>query len=291
MKERIEENERHLEKIDEALKKMDESIKSIERIKPFLDKLNEYYGSTDWYKDIEEQTESKIKVKSGVLSEDGVWNLNEKFDENLQELRELTTKILNERSHRVIVLASNNEHKIKEFKKMLPNYNILSLKDIEYNEEIEETGKTFEENSFLKAKTIHDFLQKDHPDYIVIADDSGLCCEALDGAPGVYSARYAGGHGNNEANRKKLQKELKDKDRTAYFNCTIVVYYPDETHKVFVGKTYGTITEDERGDKSFGYDCIFLSKDLNKTFGEATEEEKNSVSHRGRAIEKMLKEL
>ena len=189
-----------------------------------------------------------------------------------------------------IVLASNNQHKIKEFKEILKDYEILSLNDIEYYDEIEETGETFEENSLLKAKTIHDFLKEKGLEYIVVADDSGLCCEALNGAPGVYSARYAGNH-NDQANRDKLRKELKDKDHTAYFNCTIVVYYPDETHKVFVGKTYGTIIEEEKGDKSFGYDCIFLSKDLNKTFGEATEEEKNSVSHRGRAIGEILKEL
>lgn len=189
---------------------------------------------------------------------------------------------------KTIVLASNNKHKIKEFKEMLPDYQILSLNDINYLDEIEETGTTFEENSLIKAKTIHDYLNND---YIVIADDSGLCCEALDGAPGIFSARYAGEHGNNEANRAKLQKDLKGKDRKAYFNCTIVVYYPNEKYKVFTGKTYGTIIEEERGDTSFGYDCIFLSDDLNKTFGEATEEEKNSVSHRGRAIQEMLKEM
>jgi len=188
---------------------------------------------------------------------------------------------------KTIVLASNNKHKIKEFKKMLPDYNVLSLSDINYTDDIEETGKTFEENSLKKAKTIHDYLKND---YIVIADDSGLCCEALNGAPGVYSARYAGNH-NDQANRDKLIKELKGKDHTAYFNCTIAIYYPDDTYKVVVGKTHGTIIEEEKGDKSFGYDCIFLSNDLNKTFGEATEEEKNSVSHRGRAIEAMLKEL
>ena len=291
MKERVEENEKYFDNINELVSDMDKMLKDIERIKPQLDKITEYYGSEDWFKDIEAHTKKEIETKAGVLSEDGVWNMQEKFDENLHELRELTNSILNERQHRVIVLASNNEHKIKEFKEMLPNYNVLSLKEIDYTEDIEETGETFEENALLKAKTIHDYLQKEHPDYIVIADDSGLCCEALDGAPGVYSARYSGEHGNNEANRKKLQEELKNKDRKAYFNCTIVVYYPDDTHKVFVGKTYGTITKDERGDKSFGYDCIFLSDDLNKTFGEATEEEKNSVSHRGRAIAAMLKEL
>ena len=291
MKNRIEENENRLDKIEESLKELEKALANIEKIKPDLDKLNEYYGSESWYKDIEEHAKQELKTKAGVLSEDGIWNMNEKFDETLEELKNMITRTLNDRSHRTIVLASNNKHKIKEFKEMLPDYNVLSLNDIGYTEEIDETGTTFEENSLLKAKTIHDYLAKEHPDYIVIADDSGLCVDSLKGEPGIYSARYAGGHGNNEANRAKLQEKLKGKKRDAYFNCTIVVYYPDETHKVFVGKTYGTITKDERGDKSFGYDCIFLSKDLNKTFGEATEEEKNSVSHRGRAIEQMLKEL
>ena len=288
MIERIKENEKYLDNIEETLKGISKTIEDIEKIQPYLDKINEYYGSEDWYKDIEEHTKKQLKVKAGVLSQDGIWNMNEKFDETLKELKEMTTKLLNQRSHRVIVLASNNQHKIKEFKKMLPEYNILSLNDIGYTEEIDETGKTFEENSLLKAKTIHDYLKNEHPDYIVIADDSGLCCEALDGAPGIYSARYAGNH-NDQANRDKLRKKLKDKDHTAYFNCTIVVYYPDETHKVFVGKTYGTIIEEEKDKKDFGYDCIFLSKDLNKTFGEATEEQKNSVYDRERAIERMSK--
>ena len=190
-----------------------------------------------------------------------------------------------------IVLASNNSHKLKEFKEILNNYNVLSLKDIGFYDDIEETGTTFEENSLIKAKTIHDYLLEKGLNYIVFADDSGLCVDSLNGAPGVYSARYAGGHGNDTDNRAKLLKELEGKDRSAYFVCTIVVYYPDGDYKTFEGKTYGQITEEEIGKKDFGYDCIFLSDDLKKTFGEATEEEKNSVSHRGRAIVKMLQEL
>ena len=190
-----------------------------------------------------------------------------------------------------IVLASNNSHKLKEFKEILNNYNVLALRDIEFYDDIEETGETFEENSIIKAKTIHEYLLEKGLNYIVIADDSGLCVDSLNGAPGVYSARYAGGHGNDADNRAKLLKELEGKDRSAYFVCTIVVYYPNGEYKTFEGKTYGQITEEEIGKKDFGYDCIFLSDDLNKTFGEATEEEKNSVSHRGRAIVKMLQEL
>ena len=194
-----------------------------------------------------------------------------------------------EENKKTIVIASNNKHKLKEFKEILTNYNIITLNDIGYFEDIEETGKTFEENALIKAETIHNYLKISGKDYIVIADDSGLCVDSLDGAPGVYSARYAGTHGDNQANRDKLQSNLEGKDRTAYFICTIVVYYPDGNHKTFVGKTFGEISKEELGRKDFGYDCIFYSKDLKKTFGQASEEEKNSVSHRARAIQEMLK--
>lgn len=188
-----------------------------------------------------------------------------------------------------IVLASNNAHKVKEIKELLNNYNILTLNDIEYFEEIEETGETFEENALIKAKTIHNYLKEKGLEYSVIADDSGLCVEALNGMPGVYSARYSGTHGDDQANRDKLQKELENKNsRDAYFVCDIVLYKPNGEYKVFTGKTYGEITHEELGCKDFGYDCIFYSKDLQKTFGEASQQEKNSVSHRGRALKKLL---
>ena len=106
-----------------------------------------------------------------------------------------------------LVLASNNKHKVEEFKKILNNYNILSLEDIGYKEEIEETGKTFEENAYLKAKTIYDFLKNKNNIKSVVADDSGLCCKALNNAPGIYSARYAGNH-DNQKNRDKLINDL-----------------------------------------------------------------------------------
>lgn len=190
-----------------------------------------------------------------------------------------------------IVIATNNKHKLKEFKEILVGYNILTLNDIDYFDDIEETGKTFKENALIKAETIHTYLKSKGLNYIVIADDSGLCVDSLNGEPGVYSARYAGNHGDNEANRNKLQKELDGKTRDAYFICNIVVYYPNGEHKTFEGKTYGKITKEEIGNKEFGYDCIFYSNDLNKTFGEASEEEKNSVSHRARAIKEMLKNI
>ena len=124
----------------------------------------------------------------------------------------------------------------------------------------------------------------------MISDDSGLCCDALNGNPGIYSARYSGGHRNDKTNREKLINDLEDKDKTAYFNCTIVLYHIDGTYDFKEGKTYGKIIDEEIGDTSFGYDCIFLSDDLGITFGEATDIEKNKVSHRYRALVE-LKEL
>ena len=191
---------------------------------------------------------------------------------------------------RKIVLASNNEHKVLEFKMMLDRYEILTLEDIGFYGDIEETGATFLENALIKARTISEYLKMKDLDFDVIADDSGCCALALDGAPGVYSARYAVDH-DFKANRAKLIENLKGKDHTAYFNSTIVFYHPDGTYIYKEGRTYGTIIEEERGDTSFGYECIFLSDDLNKTFGEATKEEKNMVSHRARALEELKKEL
>lgn len=191
---------------------------------------------------------------------------------------------------KTIVLASNNAHKIKEVKEILRNTHILTLNDIGYLEDIEETGETFLENALIKAKTISEYQKEKGLDYDVLSDDSGLSCIGLNLEPGIYSARYAGGHGDDKANRDKLINNLKDKDRSAYFNCTLVLYHIDGTYDYREGRTYGKIIDEERGDTSFGYDCIFLSDDLNKTFGEASSDEKNSVSHRSRALSQ-IKEL
>ena len=191
---------------------------------------------------------------------------------------------------KTLLLASNNKHKIKEFKEILPEYNILSMEEVGFKEEIIEDGKTFEENALIKTKVLMKYVKENNLNYDVIADDSGLSCNALKGEPGVYSARYAGNH-DDQKNRDKLRKELIGKDHSAYFTCCIVWMRQDNSFLSFEGKTYGKIIEEERGKKDFGYDCIFLSDDLNKTFGEATEEEKNRVSHRKRAIEKLKEEL
>ena len=191
-----------------------------------------------------------------------------------------------------IVLASNNMHKVKEFKEILTYFEILTLKEVGFNEEIIEDGSTFYENSLIKARTVGEFLKEKGLNYSVLADDSGLEVDALNGAPGVYSARYAGVHGSDKANRDKLLAELQGKDnRNAHFSCVIVKYNPDGSHIYGEGKTFGRILEKEMGYDGFGYDCLFYSLDLNKSFGEATAEEKNGVSHRKRAIEELLKKI
>ena len=185
-----------------------------------------------------------------------------------------------------IVLASGNKHKIAEIAAMLPDYEIVGYKDF-FDCEIEETGNTFEDNSYLKAKALFDFCKKPS-----LADDSGLMVEALGGAPGVFSARYSGEGHTDAANRAKLLRELEGKsDRRAKFVCVITLI--DENGNVFrgYGETHGEILSKECGDNGFGYDSLFFSYDLKKSFGEATAEEKNEVSHRSRALADLTKKL
>lgn len=183
-----------------------------------------------------------------------------------------------------IIIASNNKHKLQEIKTILNNYNLLTLNDIGFHDDIVEDGNTFEENALIKVHTIRDYIKDSkYSDCIIIADDSGLSVDALGGAPGIFSARYSGQ--GDEANRQKLLAELKGKtNRAAHFYCCMAISQPNGTDKTVLGKTHGVITEEKIGDESFGYDCLFLSNDLNKTFGEATAEEKNSVSHRYYAL-------
>lgn len=187
-----------------------------------------------------------------------------------------------------LILASNNKHKIKEFKEILTNYEILGLKDIGFNEEIIEDGNTFEENALIKVKAVEKHLKTQNQNYLIVADDSGLCVESLNGAPGINSARFAGDH-NDEKNRAKLLRELKDKEnRDAYFECDIALRELDGNYKTFVGLSRGKISLEEKGTSDFGYDNIFYSNELNKTFGEVSIDEKNRVSHRGLAIKKLV---
>ena len=186
---------------------------------------------------------------------------------------------------RKIILASNNQHKIKEFKEIFTDAEILSLNDIWFHNDIIEDWKTFLDNALIKCNTVRKFLIEKWIDANIIADDSWLCVNVLNWEPWIHSARYAWWHWDDAANRKKLLNELKRKsDRSAYFNCTIVEMFPNEEYIFSEWKTYWTILEEEIWDKSFWYDCLFFSDDLHKSFWEATAEEKNSVSHRWKAI-------
>lgn len=181
-----------------------------------------------------------------------------------------------------LVLASSNKGKIQEFKEILgDDYEILSLDDVGFTDDIVENGKTFEENSFIKAKAVFD-----KTGLTSLADDSGLVVPSLNGEPGVLSARYAGDH-DMEKNKKKLLKELEGKPRYAYFVCALTLL--DESGKICVSeKTEGEILTEESGNGGFGYDPLFYSYDLKKSFALCSESEKNSVSHRGRAVRKLL---
>lgn len=195
-----------------------------------------------------------------------------------------------------IILASNNIKKIKEIKEILKEYpyEVYSLKDVNIDIEVEEDGLTFEDNAKKKAVEIQQYLlNKGESNFIVLSDDSGLEVACLNGAPGVYSARYAGEHGNDHKNNIKLLKEMKEfkgRDRSAKFVCVIAVVFEDGSVKCIRGEVEGIIIEELKNEGGFGYDPLFFCNKLNKTFGEATPEEKNTISHRGNALKK-LKEI
>lgn len=181
-----------------------------------------------------------------------------------------------------LIFATHNNNKVKEVTKMLPSYlSMKSLTDINFFDEIEETGTTFEKNAQLKAKTIFDKTGKN-----IFADDSGLVIEALDGAPGVYSARYAG-TGKDEDNIAKALKELEgETNRKAYF-ISIFCLILDGKEYFFEGRVNGTIATEIMGDNGFGYDPIFIPDGFSKSFAQMSPEEKNAISHRGKAVEKL----
>ena len=193
---------------------------------------------------------------------------------------------------KIIILASNNKHKIEEFKQEFGSFIVYSLSDINFKEEIEETGTTFAENSLIKAHSIYNYAKENNIEFTyILADDSGLCVDALGGAPGVYSARFAGNH-DNAANRKKMLEVMKGKlDRTAHFTCLITLMDADENYKTFEGRCDGKILDHEEGNSDFGYNNLFYSDVLKKTFGNASIEERVKENHRGKAIEKVKEYL
>lgn len=177
-----------------------------------------------------------------------------------------------------LIVASGNAHKIEEMRQMLPLFDLIPMKEF-FDGEIEENGKTFRENAHIKAKFI-----AEKTNMPALADDSGLCVDALDGAPGVYSQRYSGG--NDRDNRLLLLKNLENVSlRTARFKCAVCLYYPNGKALYGEGACEGEILRAEEGSGGFGYDSIFYSYDLKKSFAVASAEEKNAVSHRRKAIE------
>lgn len=179
-----------------------------------------------------------------------------------------------------LIFATHNQNKTEEIRAILPQYKVLSLADIKYTDEIDETGTTLRANALIKAQTIFDALGKP-----CFADDTGLEVHALGGAPGVYSARYAGVPSNAENNMAKLLQELAGaEDRSAAFK-TVIAFIDEGGHPhFFEGTVEGDIVFEKAGDKGFGYDPLFRPAGYEQTFAEMTPIQKNEISHRSRAV-------
>ena len=188
-----------------------------------------------------------------------------------------------------LIIASNNKHKIYEIKTILGNHfdEVLSLAESGIDHETVEDGTTFMENAIKKAKEIAEISG-----CASLADDSGITAHALGDAPGVYSARFAGRHGDDEANNALLLERLSDKaDKGAHYTCAIALAYPDGGLVTAEGYMYGSITENRRGERGFGYDPIFVPKGESRTVAEMSDEEKNAISHRGEALRALVAKL
>ena len=186
-----------------------------------------------------------------------------------------------------IVIATNNKGKVEEIKQILEGYDLLTLKDINCNIEVEEDKDTFEGNSLKKAKEVYETTG-----IPCIADDTGLCIDAFDGWPGVYTARFLGENATQEERNNAIlekMKDLKDNERTARFVC-VVTYYDKENVIVGKGETVGKIAKELRGDDGFGYDPLFEVEN-GKTYAELGKVEKNKISHRKKALENLKKQL
>ena len=184
-----------------------------------------------------------------------------------------------------IVAATTNKGKIREFQEILGGlgYEVVSMHDEGIDVEIEETGSTFAENALIKARAVALLC-----DCAVIADDSGLCVDAMDGAPGIYSARFAGEEATDYDRNVRLLETLQgEENRSAQYVASIAYISADGEEIVTEGITVGEILTEEHGTGGFGYDPLFWSTEIKKCFGEATPDEKNAVSHRGRALKKL----
>lgn len=189
----------------------------------------------------------------------------------------------------MLVIATTNQNKLKEFKEILKDLDIevRSLADFGPIPEIIEDGATFDDNAYKKAHQTARILGLP-----TIADDSGLVVDALDGAPGVYSARYSGEDATDEKNVDKLLSELKGvENRKAQFQCVLSIAVPSGPALTYEGSCEGTIIDERRGDNGFGYDPVFYFEEFDKTFAELSMEEKNKVSHRGKALAQVKAEV
>ncbi|MCO6555321.1 MAG: XTP/dITP diphosphatase [Gilliamella sp.] len=191
-----------------------------------------------------------------------------------------------------IVLATNNQGKVNELQTLLANAGFDIIAQSQFNiPDADETGLTFIENALLKAR--HTAKLTGLP---AIADDSGLAVDALDGQPGIYSARYAGEHGNDKSNNQKLLKALQNipkEKRTAYFYCALVFmrHENDPTPIICLGKWDGLILNEEQGDGGFGYDPLFYVPELGCTAAQLTKEQKSQISHRGQALKQLIEKI
>ena len=188
-----------------------------------------------------------------------------------------------------LIIASNNKHKIYEIKKILGQKfdSILSLAEAGIEHETIEDGTTFIENARKKAREIAEISGE-----VALADDSGICVDFLGGEPGVYSARYAGSHGDDEANNDLVLKNLEgSSDRGAHYTCAMVLAYPDGRLVEAEGYLYGTIIKERRGRGGFGYDPLFVPVGETRTVAEMSDDEKNEISHRARALALLLEKI
>ena len=187
-----------------------------------------------------------------------------------------------------LVVASRNLGKIQEFSVMLDGlFDVIPLSQTSFTDEVEETGETFFDNALLKAKAVFERVGG-----AVLSDDSGLCVEALSGAPGVYSARYAGADATSQKNIALLLQNMEDaKNRAAKFVACLILYRGENDYVTACGETTGSILKAPDGQSGFGYDPVFYSDELKKSFGRADETEKNAISHRGRALVELINKL
>ena len=193
-----------------------------------------------------------------------------------------------------IILASANRGKIEEFKKLLPNNKVIAYSDILGKFDIPETGVTFKENAIIKASVVNEKLKaKGEKDFIVISDDSGISLPILDGAPGVYSARFASLNASDKENNEKLISKLNELDlekTAAFYTACIAIVYKNEVYTVH-GWMHGNVINKELGENGFGYDPMFIPDGFDKTLGELPLEIKKEFSHRSKALKLAIKVL